>query len=453
MDLKGKSVLVVGLARSGISAAKLLDRLGARVIVSDRKNEAEIPNIVKELKQSTGCSFFLGNDPDELIDRVDLIVISPGVPVDSPFVIKAKEKGKEVISEVELAYRFCKAPIIAITGTNGKTTTTALTGEILKAFGKTTHVVGNIGIPFTAMVPEIREDDTVVAEISSFQLETIVDFKPVISMILNITEDHLNRHKTMENYIAAKARVFENQDSSGYLILNGDDEILNRLELDTHAQVLYFSRKRILTKGAWVENGAIVMNLGDGPVQICSTEEIFIPGAHNLENSLAAVLAAGILGVTPGIIAGVLKEFAGVEHRIEKVAVIDGVTFFNDSKGTNPDSSIKAIEAMTGPTVLIAGGMDKKSSFETFVDAFGDKIKALVLLGETADIIAQTAKDKGFTNIYYTKTIQEATEKSFELSSPGYNVLLSPACASWDMFRDYEERGKVFKEAVRALRR
>jgi UDP-N-acetylmuramoylalanine--D-glutamate ligase len=453
MDLKGKAVLVVGLARSGVSAAKLLDVQGAKVIVSDRKNETEIPDIVDELKKSTDCSFFLGNDPDELVNQVDLIVISPGVPVDSPFILKAAEKQIEVISEVELAYRFCKAPVVAITGTNGKTTTTALAGEILKASGRTTHVVGNIGVPFTGNVLEITPNDIVVAEISSFQLETIADFQPAVSVILNITEDHLNRHKTMENYIATKARIFENQDSSGYLILNGDDGILSRLEPDTGAQVFYFSRKRILAKGAWVEDGSVVMNLGKGPVKICRTDEIFIPGAHNLENSLAAVLASGIMGADPETIARVLKEFPGVEHRIEKVTVIDGVTFFNDSKGTNPDSSIKAIEAMIGPTILIAGGMDKKSSFDSFVNAFGDKVKALVLLGETSDKIAQTAKDKGFKNIYYTKTIQEAAEKSFGLSSPGYNVLLSPACASWDMFKDYEERGRIFKEAVRALRR
>ncbi len=456
MDIKGKTVIVVGLAKSGLSAAMLLKRLGASVIVSDTKKEEEVTEAIKELREAGEFQFSLGKNPDDLVEGADLIVVSPGVPTDSPFIIKALNSGIEVISEVELAYRYCKAPIIAITGTNGKTTTTALVGEILKASGRRTHVVGNIGVPFTALVEEMAEEDVTVAEVSSFQLETIANFKPKVSMVLNLSEDHLNRHKTMENYIAAKARIFENQDSNDYLILNGDDPLLSTMDEDTDAQVFYFSRKKLLSRGAWVEDDQIVMDLGNltgGKVGICRIDQVFIPGAHNLENSLAGVLAAGIMGVSPKVIATVLSEFPGVEHRIEKVTVIDGVTFFNDSKGTNPDSSIKAIQAMIGPTVLIAGGYNKDSSFDDFVDAFGNKIKALVLLGETADIIAKTAMDKGFTCIHRAKSIQEATEKAFALSRPGDNVLLSPACASWDMFRDFEERGRVFKEAVRALRR
>ena len=451
--VKGKTILVAGLARSGVSAAKLLDRSGATVLVSDTKTQQEIPEAAKELRQDTGCRFFFGKNPDDLVSQVDGIVISPGIPVDSSFVKKALDLGIPVISEVELAYRYNKAPIIAITGTNGKTTTTTLLGEMLKAAGKTTYVVGNIGVPFTEVAEKTKADDVVVAEVSSFQLETIDRFKPAISVLLNITEDHLNRHKTMENYIAAKSRIFENQDSGGYVILNRDNDILSRLEPDTEAHVFHFSRKRILPGGAWVENGWIMMDIGKGPVRICRTGELAIPGAHNLENALAAVLAAGIAGVESAVLAGVLKKFPGVEHRIEKVATIRGITFYNDSKGTNPDSSIKAIEAMPGPTVLIAGGMDKKSGFSDFVDAFGDKIKALVLLGETAGMISETARKKGFQDIYRVDSIQEAVEKSFALSSSGYNVLLSPACASWDMFRDYEERGRIFKEAVRTLGR
>ena len=452
-NIKEKTILVVGLARSGVSATKWLDRLGAKVIACDRKKEEEISEAVEELRRETGCSFCFGRNPDDLVGQADGIVLSPGIPVDSPFVKKASELGIKVISEVELAYRYCKAPIVAITGTNGKTTTTTLVGEILKASGRNTYVVGNIGVPFTDVAGKATADDVVVAEISSFQLETIDRFQPTVSVMLNITEDHMNRHKTMENYIAVKSRIFKNQDSKGYVVLNGDDKILSRLQPDTKAQVLYFSRKRILSRGAWVENNRIVMDLGKGPEKICHTDDIFIPGAHNLENALAGVLAAGIMGAEPAVIAGVLKEFPGVEHRIEKVATIKGITFFNDSKGTNPDSSIKAIEAMTGPTVLIAGGMDKKSSFSGFVDAFGEKIKALVLLGETTEIIAKTAEEKGFQNIYRVNSIQEAVERSLTLSAPGYNVLLSPACASWDMFRDYEERGRIFKEAVRTLGR
>jgi len=453
MEIKGRTVLVVGLARSGVSAARLLSEMGARVLVSDRKNEADIIDAVSELKSSANCEFYLGQDPDGLLNQVDLIVISPGVPVDSPFILKAAGMGIEVISEVELAYRLCKAPIVAVTGTNGKTTTTALIGEILKSEGITTHVVGNIGIPFSGKVGEISKNHMVVAEISSFQLETIVHFRPKISLILNITEDHLNRHKTMENYIAAKCRIFENQGSEDYLVLNGDDSILSGIAPANGVKVFYFSRKRKLSEGAWLDNGQIIMNIGRGPVAVCPASQVGIPGAHNLENALAAVLASGLAGASPETIAKVLHEFPGVEHRIEKVDTINGVTFYNDSKGTNPDSSIKAVQAMTRPTILIAGGYDKNSSFTEFIDSFGETVKALVLLGETAGKIAGAAKEKGFNNIYMTRSIEEAVEKAYKLSSPGYNVLLSPACASWDMFKDYEERGRLFKEAVKALRR
>ncbi|HHU78431.1 MAG: UDP-N-acetylmuramoyl-L-alanine--D-glutamate ligase [Caldicoprobacterales bacterium] len=451
MELSGKTVLVMGLARSGISAARLLYRKGARVIVHDSKNETDLSAATEELKKSIECEFHLGQDPGILLNRADMIVLSPGVPADLPFLIRASESGIEVISEVELAYRYCKAPIIAVTGTNGKTTTTALIGEILKAAGKVTHVVGNIGLPFSEKVDEIEPGDMVAAEISSFQLETTAVFRPEIALILNISPDHLDRHKTMENYIAAKYRVFGNQVRGDILILNGDDPILSRIDPPGGVHTFYFSRSRALSEGVWVEDGYIRMNLGGGIKTVCRADQLGIPGTHNLENALAAAAAAGLAGAAPEIIADTLRTFPGVEHRIEKVAVIKGITFYNDSKGTNPDSSIKAIEAMPGATVLIAGGMDKKGGFSEFTAAFGSKVKALVLLGETADKIAETARKQGFTNIHMTKSIPEAVEKAYALSSQGYSVLLSPACASWDMFRDYEERGNVFKEAVRAL--
>lgn len=453
MDIEGKTVLVAGLARSGISAAKLLNRLKARVIVYDRKDEEELAHLVEELKACTNCEFCLGQEPDSLLDKTDIIVASPGIPTDAPFMTKAANMGIKVISEVELAYQYCKAPIIAVTGTNGKTTTTTLLGEFVKASGKTTHVVGNIGVPFTKEAEQTESSHLAVTEISSFQLETIDEFHPYIALILNLSEDHLNRHKTMENYIAAKARIFENQGEGDYLILNGDDPLLSRMAPDNGSKVFYFSRLRSLNEGAWVDKGNIVLNTGSETMTVCPVEQINIPGTHNLENALAASLAAALVGVDSSTIAKVLREFPGVEHRIEKVDTINGVTFYNDSKGTNPDSSIKAIEAMKGPVVLIAGGMDKKADFSEFIDAFGSKVRELVLLGETADIIAETAEEKGFLNIHMTKTIEEAVEKSYSLSCPGWNVLLSPACASWDMFRDFEERGQIFKEAVQALRR
>lgn len=453
MNGKKKTTLVVGLARSGISAAKLLFNLGQNVIINDNKNTTEVVTAAEKLKNEINCDVYLGQSPDGLLDCIDQIVVSPGVPADSDFIIKAKDMGIEVISEVELAYRYCKAPIIAVTGTNGKTTTVAWIGEIMKAAGISTHVVGNIGVPFSGKVGEVNPDDTIVAEISSFQLETVAEFQPHIALILNIAEDHLDRHKTLGNYITAKYRIFENQSSEDYLILNRDDDILSKLQPASHVRVLYFSPTQKLTEGIWVDDGRIWMNIGTGAVPVCKTEEIGIPGSHNLENALAAALAAGLSGVEAEVIANVLKEFPGVEHRIERVDTINGITFYNDSKGTNPKSSIKAIEAMQGPTILIAGGMDKKSSFHELIDAFGSKVKELVLLGETADIIANTAKEKGFTNLHMTNSLQEAVEKAYELASPGYQVLLSPACASWDMFRDFEERGELFKAAVKAIRR
>ena len=452
MEIKGKTVLAAGMARSGVSAAKLLYRYGAHVIVYDKKSYNEISSLVEELKTTVHCEFCLGQEPDTLLKKLDLIVMSPGIPTDVPFLVKAEAMGIKVISEVELAYQYCKAPILAVTGTNGKTTTTTLLGEIVKASGRTTHTAGNIGVPFTAGVEDMDPSHMAVVEISSFQLQTVDEFRPWISLILNLTPDHLDRHKTMGNYLAAKARIFENQGEGDFIILNGEDSHLKELKPDNGSKVFFFSRLRALKEGAWVENGNIMINTGKGALSICPVEQVSIPGAHNLENALASALAAALTGVESSVIARVLKEFPGVEHRIEKVDTIDGVSYYNDSKGTNPDSSIKAIETIKGSVVLIAGGFDKKAGFSDFVDAFGTKIKELVLLGETADIIAAAAKEKGFTNIHMTKTMEEAVEKACTLSCPGWNVLLSPACASWDMFQDFEERGRIFKEAVKALR-
>ena len=453
MEVKGKTVLVAGMARSGLSAAKLLYRLGARVIVYDKKVYNEVSHLVEELENAISCEFCLGEEPDKLLEQIDLIVMSPGIPTDVPFLVKAKAMGIKVISEVELAYQYCKAPILAVTGTNGKTTTTTLLGEIVKASGVTTHVVGNIGVPFTAKVEEIETSHMAVVEISSFQLQTVEEFHPWISLMLNLTPDHLDRHKTMEDYLAAKARIFENQGEGDFLILNREDPLVKEMKPDNGSKVFFFSHLQNLDEGSWIENGHIMINIGKGALSICPVEQVGIPGSHNQENALAAALAAALAGVEPTVIARVLKEFPGVEHRIEKVDTIDGVAYYNDSKGTNPESSIKAIEAMKGSVVLIAGGYDKKASYANFIDAFGSKVKGLVLLGETADAIAAAAKEKGFNNIHMTKTIEEAVEKACALSCPGWNVLLSPACASWDMFKDFEERGQVFKEAVKALRR
>lgn len=450
MDFKDKRVLVVGLARSGLAAVRVLRALGANVIANDIKSREELKEVIEEL-DPIGVQWALGVTPMDYLDKVDLVVISPGIPIDDPFVRNARDMGIEVIGEVELAYRLCRAPIVAITGTNGKTTTTALAGEILTATGKRTYVVGNIGIPFVGIATEASESQIVVAEISSFQLESIHAFHPKVSAILNITEDHLNRHRTMENYIGLKAGVFKNATESDWLILNADDPLSLKFAEMTRAQTLFFSRTKSLGRGAWLEDNVIVLDIGDGREKVCKVDDIFIPGPHNLENAMAAVLLSRVMGVDTRTMAKVLNVFPGVEHRIELVKTLGGVTFYNDSKGTNIDSTLKAIESMMSPTVLIAGGYDKGSSFDGLIEAFGDTISHLVVLGQTSDKIMQSAKDKGFQNVYRVNTLEEGVKKAYSLALPGENILLSPACASWDMFKDFEERGRIFKESVRVL--
>lgn len=450
-DFYGKTVLVVGLARSGVAAADVLIKSGAQVLANDIKDESQLVEEVKALS-AIGAKLYLNMTPEALVSQADFLVISPGVPIDSPFIEMAQKSGKEVISEIELAYRLCKAPIIAITGTNGKTTTTALTGEILRFSGFTTHVVGNIGVPFISKVHEISAHHKVVAEISSFQLEAIRFFRPFASAVLNITEDHLNRHKTFENYVAAKLRIFENAQKGDYVVLNADDDVASGLSRRVNTNVLYFSRRKKLNHGAWIEDDVITVDIGDGKIPVCRTDELLIPGEHNIENALAAVLLSALAKAPYSDIARALKSFRGVEHRIELVDIIENIAFYNDSKGTNPDASIKAIKAMKGPTVLIAGGMDKGGSFDDLINAFGSTVTCLVVLGETAEKIMNTAKEAGFERVLRVKTLEEAVLTAFNAALPQGNVLLSPACASWDMFNDYEHRGRVFKDSVRKLR-
>ncbi|NLN40731.1 MAG: UDP-N-acetylmuramoyl-L-alanine--D-glutamate ligase [Clostridiales bacterium] len=451
MNFTDKNILVVGLARSGLAAAKALKDLGANVIANDIKNKYKLGEVYQEL-DSIGVEWALEVRPDEYLDRADLVVISPGISIDSPFVRKAINMGIEVISEVELAYRLCKAPIVAITGTNGKTTTTALVGEIFKAVPRETYVVGNIGIPFASIARQAQESQVVVAEVSSFQLEAMPTFHPRVAAVLNITPDHLDRHKTMENYIDLKAGIFKNSTPWDWVILNAGDPLSASLAQRAKGQVLFFSRTQVLSRGAWVEDDWLVLDVGQGRETVCRTRDIFIPGPHNLENALAAALITRVMGASPKTISEVLKVFRGVEHRIELVDTVDGITFYNDSKGTNIDAAKKAIDSMTSPTVLIAGGYDKGSSFEPLIEACGQIVSHIVVLGQTSDKIIKAAKDKGFQNVYKVDSLEEGVKKAFSLALPGGNVLLSPACASWDMFKDFEERGRVFKEAVRVLK-
>ena len=451
MKMEKKNVLVLGAAITGIPTAIELHKLGYKVILNDYKPLSELGESIHVLDE-LHIEIIAGGHPIEIVDRCDFIVISPGVPTDIPIVEEARKRGKEVISEIELGYRMTKTPIAAITGTNGKTTTTALLGEIMKKSGRKTFVTGNIGSPIITEVKNAAPEDLFVLEASSFQLETTACFRPKVSAILNITPDHLNRHKTIENYINAKSRIFANQNEEDYTILNWDNLETRNLSHLTKSKVLFFSRMEILSEGAYVEDEYLILSFNGKKEKVINIMDIYIPGKHNLENALAASLMAYCLGAEADIIKDALQEFRGVEHRIEYVCEIDGVVYYNDSKGTNSDSSIKALETMTRPTVLIAGGMDKGTEFDEFASYFNGRVKALILFGETAKKIEKASCKAGFHNIHQVCDLEEAVKKSKELAAPGDCVLLSPACASWDMFKNFEQRGELFKSIVRRLR-
>lgn len=451
MIVKDKRFLIVGMARSGQAAARFLIGRGAKVTLNDSKPLSSFGKALEGLV-SAGCTDGMAKDPAELLDGIEYVVISPGVPIDSPFIIKAKEKGIEVLGEVELAARFCSATIVAITGTNGKTTTTALTGRIFSDAGKRTHVVGNIGEPFIAAVESIKPEDTVVAEISSFQLESTHTFHPKAAALLNITQDHLNRHGTMQVYAQTKLRIFEGQQREDWAVINFDDPLTRSLAERLTSRVVYFSRKETLTEGIFVDtDGVITLAVDNRKIKVCTAKDVRIPGPHNLENALAASALALLCGIPAESVSSTLRTFEGVEHRLEPVREFKGVTFINDSKGTNPDASIKAVQSMEKPTVLIAGGYDKDSDFASLIKAFTPQIVHMVVLGATAEKIISAANECGFTSYSRAETFEEAVRKAFELAPEGGVVLLSPACASFDMFKDYEERGRVFKSIVNAF--
>lgn len=448
MEYNGKKVLVCGMARSGIAAAKLLNRLGARVTLQDMKKREEISADVLAL-EGEGIVLYTGANPDEIACAQDLIVLSPGIPCDLPFIAAAEEAGIEVISEVELAYRLTPCPITAITGTNGKTTTTTLTGEIMKTAYSGTAVVGNIGIPYSEEVERLTEKDWVVAEISSFQMEKAKEFHPHISAVLNITPDHLNRHKTMDVYIAMKERVFAKQTAADFCILNHGDEICRKMADKTAAKVFFFDSSETLAEGIYLDGDAIEVRWGAINETLIHVDELQILGVHNYENVMAAAAMGICAGVALDTIRAVLKGFAGVAHRIEYVATVDGVDYYNDSKGTNVDASIRAVLAMKKPIVLIGGGYDKGSSFDEWTKLFPGRVKHLVLIGVTAPKVRASAEKFGFTAISDCETFEEAVDLCREKAEDGDCVLLSPACASWGMFDNYEQRGDMFKEQVR----
>ena len=457
MKIKEKKVLVVGSRISGEAACSLLLREGAEVVLYDGNDKLDREEILSKIPESGNGSLqiLLGTLADEkkaqLLKTLDLVVMSPGVPTDLPIVNEMRDRGIPIWGEIELAYEAGKGEVLAITGTNGKTTTTSLLGQIMKNYTENTYVVGNIGNPYTSVALETTEDSVIVAEMSSFQLETIETFRPRVSAILNITPDHLNRHHTMEAYIAAKENIAKNQTEEDTCVLNYEDAVTRQFGETLKAKVLYFSSQRILEEGIYLDGEKIVLSLNGEKTEICTVNELNILGTHNHENAMAAAAMAAAYGVPVEIIRKTLKEFRGVEHRIEFVAEKDGVVYYNDSKGTNPDAAIKGIQAMNRPTVLIGGGYDKDSAYDEWINAFDGKVKKLVLIGATREKIAQTAEKLGFHEIVMADTFEEAFEKCVEYAEPGDAVLLSPACASWGMFKNYEQRGDKFKELVNQL--
>lgn len=453
MQLKGMRVMVCGAAVSGISAIRLLCRLGANVTVFDNNTLLTKDDITDRLGEKLDFRLFTGSLKDELLNDIELVIISPGVPCDAPDILRIKEKNIPIWGEIELAYRYCRGRIAAITGTNGKTTTTILTGKILKAFYPEVYVVGNIGSSFSDVVLETTDNSVIVLELSSFQLETILSFRPNACAILNITPDHLDRHHTMDEYIRMKERITMNQGPEDVCILNYEDPILRAMadRIKARTGVKLFSSKDIIDDGIYLDEDDIYYSSDGKTEQVCNINMLHVLGRHNHENIMAAVGLAKALAVPMELIRKTVQNFKGVEHRIEYVGSIQGVEYYNDSKGTNPDASIKAIQAMKAPTVLIAGGYDKHLAFDSWVKAFGGKIKLLVLIGQTRGKIARTAKRHGFTNIIMADSLKEAVKISALNALPGDAVLLSPACASWGMFESYEQRGRLFKEYVNEL--
>ncbi len=452
MIFKGKNVLVVGTGISGIAACELLKEERAHVILFEGNRESKEEELRKKSPAFADLEILIGELPEVIIGVLDFAVLSPGVPTDIPMVKDLREKGVIILGEIELAYQLSKGSVLAITGTNGKTTTTALVGEIMKNYFSDVKVVGNIGIPYTSVARETTEETVIVAEISSFQLETALEFHPKITAILNITPDHLNRHHTMECYIQMKESITKNQTETDLCVLNYEDEALRKFGSEVQTQVVFFSSKRILEHGLYLDGDSIYCSIGGSSYEVVNVNDLSLLGVHNYENVMAAVGIALGLQIPIEKIREVLVRFQAVEHRIEYVTEKRGVKFYNDSKGTNPDAAIKAIRAMNRKTLLIGGGYDKDSEYDEWIEAFEGKVKKLVLLGATAEKIASCARRHGFTELAFADSLEEAVNICYENAESGDAVLLSPACASWGMFRNYEERGRIFKEIVRNLK-
>lgn len=451
MKIEEQKVLVVGTGISGIAAAELLQSKNVDTVLFDGNKELDLNKFYEKAPKLKDMPIILGELTEEQMHEFGVAVLSPGVPTDLPMVERLRAQNVAIWGEIELAYYFGKGRLIAITGTNGKTTTTALTGAIMKNYYKDVRIVGNIGIPYTSEAATMTDDTVTVAEISSFQLETIHDFCPEVSAILNITEDHLNRHHTMECYIKTKEDITRNQTKDQVCVLNYEDEVLRSFGESAPAKVVYFSSHRKLDNGFYLEGEDIYYALDGQSTHVINVNELNLLGRHNYENVMAACAISVNFGVPMDKIVEVLKTFQAVEHRIEYVTEKRGIKFYNDSKGTNPDAAIQGIRAMNRPTFLIGGGYDKQSEYDEWIEAFDGKVKKLVLIGQTAEKIENCAHRHGFMDTVRKDTFEEAIQYCYDNAKSGDAVLLSPACASWGMFPNYEERGRIFKEYVRNL--
>ncbi len=453
--MEKEKVLVVGTGKSGIAATQLLLRTGKLPVLFDSNAELDKDEILGKLSLSGDekkqVEIVLGDLTEEEKKALSGVVLSPGVPTDTEFVNDLRNRGLLISGEIELAFEQEKGAVLAITGTNGKTTTTTLLGEIMKATGKKTFVVGNIGNPYTLEAEKTDADSVTVAEISSFQLETIHTFRPRVSAILNITPDHLNRHHTMENYVKAKQDITKNQTKEDYCVLNAEDPYTDAFLEQCPATVIMFSSQRELADGYFYADECIYKAVQGKKQKLMNIHEMRLLGMHNVENVMAAIAMADAYGADMEVILNVVRDFKAVEHRIEYVKTVRGVDYYNDSKGTNPDAAIKGIGAMVKPTYLIGGGYDKQSEYDEWIESFGGKVRKLVLLGQTREKIADCAKKHGFTDYIFVDDLQQAVDYCAEHAKEGEAVLLSPACASWGMFPNYEVRGKMFKDMVNAL--
>ena len=452
MDFLGKNVVVVGAGKSGIGAISLLNTLGAEIVLFDGNEKADVLALKEQISEYKVNNVYAGVLPNEVVEKTQMLVLSPGVPTDTEFVEQFRKNGTVILGEIELGYQVAKGRLIGITGTNGKTTTTTLVGQIMEEYFGNTFVVGNIGNPYTLEALKTTEDSVTVAEISSFQLETAIDFCPNVSAILNVTPDHLNRHHTMENYAAAKEAIAGMQTKRDTCVLNYENEYTREFGNRCKANVVYFSSAAKLDNGYYLEGEDIVVATDGAVTKLMNIHDMNLVGICNVENVMAAIAISKAMGVPYENIIDTVRRFKAVEHRIEFVATKNGVDYYNDSKGTNPDAAIQGIKAMCKPTILIGGGYDKENEYDEWIEAFEGKVKLFVLIGQTREKIAKCARAHGFEDIVMADTFEEAMEICIRNAKSGDAVLLSPACASWGMFPNYEVRGQIFKEIVNGIK-